>query len=104
MGAKSKCGGITGRLAKLHLPRLTSNSSGALISTKWPTALVTTYRSFSKWSSCLSNLPAVGVSARTMSWATLGFSAMIKVLLMVSSNFHIHSTGRVRCKKFAPLA
>ncbi len=42
MGARSKCGGITGRLAKLHLPRLTSNSSGALISTRWPTADVTT--------------------------------------------------------------
>ena len=42
MGARSKCGGITGRCAKLHLPRLTSNSSGALISTRWPTAEVTT--------------------------------------------------------------
>ena len=31
-----------GRLLKLHLPRFTSNSSGALISTRWPTALVTT--------------------------------------------------------------
>ena len=41
-GFKSKNGGITGRLAKLHLPRLTSNSSGAWISTKWPTALETT--------------------------------------------------------------
>ena len=42
MGARSKCGGTTGRWAKLHLPRLTSNSSGALISTRWPTAEVTT--------------------------------------------------------------
>ncbi len=33
-GFKSKCGGITGRLAKLHLPRLTSKASGAWISTK----------------------------------------------------------------------
>ena len=41
-GFKSKCGGMTGRLAKLHLPRLTSYCSGAWISTKWPTALVTT--------------------------------------------------------------
>ena len=41
-GFKSKCGGITGRLAKLHLPRLTSNSSGACISSRWPTALETT--------------------------------------------------------------
>src|SRR5256885_7829932 len=41
-GLRSKYGGITGRLAKLHLPRLTSNSSGAWISTRWPTALVTT--------------------------------------------------------------
>ena len=38
IGARSKCGGITGRWAKLHLPRLTSYSSGALISTRWPTA------------------------------------------------------------------
>ena len=42
MGARSKCGGTTGRWAKLHLPRLTSYSSGALISTRWPTAEVTT--------------------------------------------------------------
>ncbi len=42
IGARSKCGGTTGRLAKLHLPRLTSYSSGALISTRWPTAEVTT--------------------------------------------------------------
>jgi hypothetical protein len=41
-GARSKCGGITGRWAKLHLPRLTSYSSGALISSRWPTAEVTT--------------------------------------------------------------
>lgn len=41
-GFRSKYGGITGRWAKLHLPRLTSNSSGAWISTRWPTALVTT--------------------------------------------------------------
>ncbi len=34
IGARSKCGGTTGRCAKLHLPRLTSNSSGALISTR----------------------------------------------------------------------
>ena len=40
-GARSKCGGITGRWAKLHLPRLTSYSSGALISSRWPTAEVT---------------------------------------------------------------
>mgnify|MGYP002653944569 CR=1 FL=1 len=41
-GFRSKCGGITGRWAKLHLPRFTSKASGAWISTKWPTALVTT--------------------------------------------------------------
>jgi hypothetical protein len=82
-GFRSKKGGITGRWAKLHLPRLTSNSSGAWISTRWPTALVTTYFSFSKYSSCLSNLPATGVRARTMSWATDGFSAITNV-------FHDH--------------
>jgi hypothetical protein len=81
IGLSSKCGGITGRWAKLHLPRLTSNSSGAWISTRWPTALVTTYFSFSKWSSIFSNLPATGVSARTMSWATEGFSAITSVLV-----------------------
>ncbi len=84
IGARSKCGGTTGRFAKLHLPRLTSYSSGALISTRWPTAEVTTNCSFSKWSAALSNLPEVGVSARTMSCATLGFSAMMIVLLMSS--------------------
>ena len=81
IGLTSKCGGITGRWAKLHLPRLTSNSSGAWISSRWPTALVTTYFSFSKCSSCFSNLPATGVSARTMSCATEGFSAMTNVLV-----------------------
>ena len=38
IGRKSKYGGTTGRLAKDHLPRFTSNSSGAAISNKWPTA------------------------------------------------------------------
>ncbi|OQC04002.1 MAG: hypothetical protein BWX79_02562 [Alphaproteobacteria bacterium ADurb.Bin100] len=80
-GLRSKYGGITGRCAKLHLPRLTSNASGAWISTRWPTALVTTYWSFSKCSSCFSNLPDTGVSARTMSCATLGFSAMTNVFI-----------------------
>ena len=42
IGARSKCGGITGRWAKLHLPRLTSYSSGRLDFTRWPTAEVTT--------------------------------------------------------------
>jgi hypothetical protein len=42
IGARSKCGGTTGKCAKLHLPRLTSYSSGALISTRCPTAEVTT--------------------------------------------------------------
>ena len=34
IGANSKWGGTTGRCAKLHLPRLTSYCSGALISTR----------------------------------------------------------------------
>ena len=84
-GLRSKCGGITGRCAKLHLPRLTSNASGAWISSKWPTALVTTYCSFSKWSSCLSKRPATGASARTMSCATEGFSAMTRVFMLLQS-------------------
>ena len=82
-GLSSKRGGITGRLAKLHLPRFTSYSSGACISSKWPTALVTMYLSFSKWSSCLLNAPTTGVRARTMSCATEGFSAITNALLMV---------------------
>ena len=65
--------------------RLTSNASGAWISSKWPTALVTTYCSFSKWSSCLSKRPATGASARTMSCATEGFSAMTRVFSYSSS-------------------
>ena len=81
MGFRSKKGGMTGRLAKLHLPRLTSNSSGAWISSKWPTAEVTIHSSLSKCSSCFSNLPAVGVMARTMSCATEGFSAMTRVFI-----------------------
>src|SRR6185436_17412332 len=55
------------------------------ISTRWPTALVTTYFSLSKYSSNFSNLPAVGVSARTMSCATDGFSAITKVFVIVFS-------------------
>ena len=34
MGLRAKCGGIIGKLAKLHLPRLTSYSSGTVISSK----------------------------------------------------------------------
>ena len=83
IGLRSKYGGITGRLAKLHLPRLTSNSSGAWISTRWPTAEVTIQSSPSKYSSCFSNLPAVGVRARTMSCATEGFSAITSVFIRV---------------------
>ena len=48
IGRKSKYGGTTGRLAKDHLPRLTSYSSGAAISKRWPTAEEITKLSFSK--------------------------------------------------------
>src|SRR5678815_3769008 len=37
------------------------------------------YLSFSKCSSCFSNLPATSVRARTMSCATEGFSAITRV-------------------------
>ncbi|CAD5371810.1 hypothetical protein RA210_U170039 [Rubrivivax sp. A210] len=104
MGATSKCGGTTGRWAKLHLPRLTSYSSGALISTRWPTAEVTTKSSFSKCSACFSNLPLLGVSARTMSCATLGFSAMMIVLLMVPFAPCARAWCARRCLQSARLA
>ena len=42
IGWMSKCGGMTGRWAKDHLPRLTSYCSGAAISSRWPTAEDTT--------------------------------------------------------------
>src|SRR5260363_118966 len=42
MGRNSKCGGITGKCAKLHLPRLTSYSSGAVISSRCPSAAEST--------------------------------------------------------------
>ena len=38
IGSRSKCGGITGRCANDHLPRLTSYSSGSASSSRWPTA------------------------------------------------------------------
>jgi Rrf2 family protein len=41
-GRKSNSGGITGRLAKLHLPRFTSTPSGTHSSNRWPTADDTT--------------------------------------------------------------
>src|SRR5256885_5539609 len=43
----------------------------------------TLFRSLSKYSSCLSNLPATGVNARTMSCATEGFSAITRVFVIV---------------------
>jgi hypothetical protein len=104
MGARSKCGGTTGRCAKLHLPRLTSYSSGALISTRWPTAEVTTQRSFSKWSAPFSNLPLAGVSARTMSCATLGFSAMMTVLPMCPVSAELRPAARGPLPRIVTLA
>ena len=69
IGFSSKCDGITGSLANVHLPRLTSSSSGSPISTRWPTAELITYRSFSKWSPSFLMLP----SAFAISLATDGF-------------------------------
>src|SRR5690606_22879360 len=76
IGFRAKCGGITGRCANDHFPRLTSYSSGAEISTRWPTADDSTYWSDSKYSSCLVKPPSVFA----MSFATEGFSAMMSVL------------------------
>ena len=76
IGCRSKCGGMTGRWAKVHLPRLTSNCSGTHNSSRWPTADESTYWSLSKKSSCFLKPP----SALAMSPATDGFSAMIKAL------------------------
>jgi hypothetical protein len=38
IGFSAKCGGIIGRWVKLHLPRLTSYSSGTASSSRWPMA------------------------------------------------------------------
>ena len=76
MGRKSKWGGITGKLANDHLPRLTSYSSGAAISNRCPTADEIRKASFSKYSSCFVKPP----KAFAMSFATEGFSAMMSAL------------------------
>src|SRR5471030_2108300 len=79
IGLSAKYGGIIGRCAKLHLPRLTSCSSGTAISSRWPTAEDSTYSSDSKYSSCLVKPPSVFA----ISFATDGFSAMMRVLLIL---------------------
>jgi hypothetical protein len=38
IGESSKCGGMTGKRAKDHLPFLTSYFSGTTSSSRWPTA------------------------------------------------------------------
>src|SRR5882672_6226448 len=73
IGARSKCGGTTGNFANDHLPFLTSCSGGKVSSSKWPTAEDSTYLSLSKYSPLRVNPP----SAREMSAATDGFSAMM---------------------------
>src|SRR6478672_6250065 len=78
IGFSAKYGGIIGRWVKLHLPRLTSYSSGTAISSRWPTADDRTYSSDSKYSSCLVKPP----SALAMSFATEGFSAMMRALVI----------------------
>ena len=76
MGFSSKRLGIAGRWANVHLPRFTSSSSGMPISSRWPTADEMTWRSLSKYSPWRVKPP----SARAMSAATEGFSAMIRLL------------------------
>ena len=81
IGLSAKYGGIIGKCAKLHLPRFTSNSSGTAISSKWPTADDRTYSSDSKYSSCLVKPPSVFA----ISFATEGFSAMMRVFVIFFS-------------------
>ena len=59
-----------------HFLKRSSYSSGSTSSTRWPTAKVTIHSSFSQWVSAFSNRPG---SASTMSRATEGFSARIRV-------------------------
>src|SRR5258706_10028692 len=73
IGARSKCGGTTGSLANDHLPFLTSCSGGSVSSSRCPTAEDSTYFPLSKYSPLRVNPP----SARDMSAATDGFSAMM---------------------------
>jgi hypothetical protein len=48
MGLSANFDGTAGRCANVHLPRLTSSSSGMPISSRCPTAEDRTYRSLSK--------------------------------------------------------
>src|SRR5262245_12626606 len=78
IGERSKCGGITVRCLNVHLPFFTSCDGGTTISSKCPTADDTAYSSLSKYS-FLRDMPP---SARAISAATEGFSAMMSFLLM----------------------
>src|ERR1041385_246678 len=78
IGERSKCGGIRGSRANDHLPFLTSYFSGTASSSRCPTAEDRTYSSLSKWSPLRVKPP----SARAMSAATDGFSAMMSFLPM----------------------
>ncbi len=48
IGFSANFDGTAGRWANVHLPRLTSSSSGIPISSRWPTADESTARSLSK--------------------------------------------------------
>ena len=48
IGSRSKCGGMTGRFLKVHLPFAASTPSGGTMVSKWPTADEMTNSSFSK--------------------------------------------------------
>ena len=85
MGRKSKCGGMTGKLTNDHFPRLTSYSSGAAISRRWPTADEIKNASFSKYSSCLVKPPR----ALAISFATDGFSAIMSAFGCSATKFFL---------------
>src|SRR5258706_10458103 len=93
IGARSKCGGTTGSLAKDHLPFLTSCSGGKVSSSKWPTAEDSRYLSLSKYSPLRVNPP----NAREMSAATDGFSAMMSFFGMRGREGYPQSAGPINC-------
>src|SRR6476620_8440542 len=90
IGLRSKCSGMIGRFAKLHLPRFLSISPGRQSSTRWPMAEVITNSSFSKASFFFGIFPR----ARARSAATLGFSAMTRAFGMLLS-FHKAAAGKL---------
>ena len=77
MGASANSGGSDGRFSIFHFPRAGSKPSGGASSSRWPTADEMTHWSFSYQSPSFFT-----PSTRARSVATLGFSAMTRVLDM----------------------